>query len=77
MKTERINYKSESGQRLMKENNSERRKHTLVLRNYFTDHGVTLFPSVQMSHIRCSDILYFVEMSRSVCVCVCVCVCVH
>ena len=74
MKAERINYKSMSGRRIMRENNRERRKDTLVLTNDFTDHGVTSFPSVQVSRIRCTDISFFVEMSRSVCVCVCVCV---
>jgi hypothetical protein len=73
MKTEKINYKSMSGRRIMRENNRERRKHTLVLTNYFTDHRVTLFRSVQVSHIRCTDISFFVEISQSVCVCVCVC----
>jgi hypothetical protein len=56
VKTERINYKSMSGRRIMRENNREKRKGTLVLTNNFTDHGVTLFPSVQVSRVRCTDI---------------------
>jgi hypothetical protein len=70
MKTEGINYKSMSGRRIMRENNRERRKDTLVLTNDFIDHGVTLFPSVQVSRIRCNDISFFAEISQSVCVCV-------
>ena len=69
MQTERINYKSMSGRRIMRENNRERRKDILVLTNDFTDYGVTLFPSVQVSRIRCTNISFFVEMSRTVCVC--------
>jgi hypothetical protein len=69
MKTERINYKSMSGRRIMRENNRERRKDTLVLTNDFTDHGVTLFPSVQVSRIRCSDISFLLKY-HEVCVCV-------
>jgi hypothetical protein len=66
MKTERINYRPMSGRRIMRENNREKRRGTLVLTNDFTDHGVNSFPSVQVSRIRCTDIPIFVEMSRSV-----------
>lgn len=68
MKTERINYRSMSERRIMRENNKERRKDTLVLTNDFIDHEVTLFTSVQLSRIRCTDISYFAGMQRSVCV---------
>lgn len=69
MKTERINYKSMSGRRIMRENNRERRKDTLVLINDFTDHGVALFPSVQVSRIRCTDISFFCwNATKSVCI---------
>jgi hypothetical protein len=70
MKTERINYKSMSGRRIMRENKRERRKDTLVLTNDFTDHGVTLLPSVQVSRIRCTDISFLLKCHEVVCVCV-------